>query len=130
MTIASCIFAVAFLLALFSDRMIAVVQRKRGAASVLRTQEIITPLLWTTVGCAVLAMTVIQMLAGVFQGVRIPMIARAQHPFWFWTITAGMMIASFAMVVWNLQDFVRALRSQANPANSATANRESENPLR
>lgn len=111
MTIAACIFAIAFLLALSSDRLIAVVQRRRDAASVLRTQEIITSLLWATMGGAVLAMIVIQMLAGVFQGVRIPMIDRAQHPFWFWTIAGGLFVASFAMVIWNLRDFVRALKS-------------------
>jgi hypothetical protein len=130
MTIAACIFAVAFLLTLISDRLIARVQRKRGAASVLRIQKLIASLLWATMGGAVLAMTVIQMLAGVFQGLRIPMIVRVQHPFWFWTITGGLLIASFAMVVWNLRDFVRALKSPANPANAATANRESEEPPR
>lgn len=111
MTLVACIFIVAFLLTLISDRLIARVQRKRGAASVLRTQKLIASILWATMGGAVLAMTVIQMLAGVFQGVRIPLIVRAQHPFWFWTITGGLFIASCAMVVWNLREFVRALKS-------------------
>ena len=113
MTIASCIFAVAFLLALFSDRLTAIVLRRSGAGAVLRTQKLIAPLLWVTMGGAVLAMTVIQMTTGVFQGLRIPMIARAQHPFWFWTITGGLFVASFAMVAWSLRDFVRVLKPQA-----------------
>jgi hypothetical protein len=112
MTVAIAIFAASFALMLLHDWL----YRRPGYQRLLttpgrvRTDKAAGPLFLACLGGAVLAMTVIEVASGVIKGVRLGVIQRVDHPVWFWLIVVIMGLASTGMLVWNLVDFVRALK--------------------
>lgn len=119
MVIASIIFTIGVLLVLIGDRLFAVARKNRDTAFLLRTQQVITPLFWITMGGACLAMSVIQMRIGVVKGFRIGIVPRAEHPFWFWGFTGGLLLASGVIVVFSLFDFARIWQDASRGTNGA-----------
>lgn len=119
MVIASILFTISVLLVIFADRLFAFARRNRDAAFLSRTQIVATPLFWTAMGGACLAMSIIEMRMGIIQGVRIGVIPRAEHPIWFWGITGGICLASLVIVFLGFGDFARAWRDTSRQMNGA-----------
>ncbi len=114
MTIASVIFIIAFLLGLLGDRLSRTAETKRapGDSSKGRLPKIIASLSWATVGGACLAMSIITARLEVWKGLRSGTIQSADHPFIFWTIVSVLFLASCGVILWNVQDCLRALKRE------------------
>lgn len=120
MNLAIGIFVAAFVLMLLHDWL----SRRPGFQGFITTPVRVRAdkaagALWLAcLGGSVLAMTAIQVRDGVFSGLRMGIVQRAEHPFWFWSIAAILFLASAAMLIWNLADFVRTLTLPANARNT------------
>ncbi len=118
MTLAIAIFVAAFLLMVLHGWL----YRRPGYQRLLttpvrvRADQATEPLLLACIGGAVLAITVIEIVSGVIKGVRLGVVQRAEHPIWFWLIIVIMGLASSGMLIFNLQDFARALRPSRDDA--------------
>lgn len=117
MNFAIAIFVAAFVLMLVHDWL----SRRPGFQGLLNTPGRVrvdkaAEAFWPAcLGGAVLAMTAIQVHDGAFNGLRMGLVQRGEHPVWFWLIAAVMFLVSTAMLILNLADVARALKLPGGP---------------
>src|SRR5882724_12006066 len=103
-TVASLVFFAAFLLWIAQDRVLRSGYCKRRVGPQLRYKfELIGGgALRAVIGGSFFFLCVGMVLQGKFAGVWIPVIARSDHPFWFWMLTGIFFPSAIGVVYWGL----------------------------
>jgi hypothetical protein len=108
------VLLVALVLMLAADKLLASdrLKRRLGEEACRRYDGIVHGLLQAVIGCAFLMINIEACRAGRYEGVRMGVIARAEHPYVFWTLAIFFFPSSILFVGWGISEFLHSLRSK------------------
>jgi hypothetical protein len=114
-TVASIVFVAAFLLWLAQDRVLrsAYCKRRVGPQSLLRSELVGGGALLAIVGGSFFFLCVGMFLQGKIEGVWIPVVARSDHPFWFWTLTVFSLLSAIGVTCWGISDVIQGMKTRS-----------------
>ncbi len=112
-TVASIVFFAALLLWIAQDRILrsAYCKRRVGPRLRLKFELLGGGALVALMGGSFFVLATGMFLQGKFEGVWIPVVARSDHPFWFWTLAGIFFPSTIGVVWWGLADFVQGVKS-------------------
>ncbi len=111
-TVASIVLFASFLLWLAQDRVLRSAYCKQRVDPQLRLSlELVGGgALLAVMGGSFFFLCVGMFLQGKFDGVWIPVVARKDHPFWFWTLAVIFFPGAVGVIYWGLSDFVQGVK--------------------
>jgi hypothetical protein len=110
--VASIVFFAAFLLWFAQDRVLrsGYCERRIGRQLRLKCGLMAGGALLTMMGGSFLFLCAGMSLQGRLEGVWIPLVARSDHPFWFWTLTVLFSMSAVGMIYWGLSDLIQGVK--------------------
>ena len=108
------VLLVALVLMLVADKLLAGawLKRRLGEETCRRYDGIVHGVLQAVIGCAFLIINIDACRIGRYEGVRMGVITRAEHPYLFWTLAAFFFPSSILFVGWGIAEFVQSLKSR------------------
>jgi hypothetical protein len=108
------VLLIALVLMLAADKLLAGdrLKRRLGEETCRRYDGIVHGLLQAVIGCAFLLINIDACRAGRYEGVRMGVIARAEHPYVFWTLAVFFFPSSIVFVGWGISEFLQSLKAR------------------
>jgi hypothetical protein len=127
-TIASIVLCAVFVLWIAQDRVLrsAYCKRRVNPELQLRLELVGGGALLTMMGGSFFLLSVGMFRQGKFEGVWIPMVARSDHPFWFWTLAIFFFPSAIGVMYWGLSDFIRGVNQLRGTGTDRSAELEQD----